>query len=152
MKIKTSNLRKMIQESIIRHLMNEESGYYPSGAEFDSSAPYNQTTSDIDAKKPDNVNYSSLSDFDKMNYDLSEYGDVKVIKNESDEEQVVLVMPKTIEPSVQVSIAKYMRTWWGLHVYDVDEHGGYKIITLVKQDRDESQMDDDFDEYAKYYM
>ena len=42
MKINKEQLNKLIAESIKKHLLNEESGYYPLGAEHDSLAPWNQ--------------------------------------------------------------------------------------------------------------
>ena len=37
-----SKLRNYIKNKIVRNLTEGESGYYPPGAEFDPSAPYNQ--------------------------------------------------------------------------------------------------------------
>ena len=42
MKINKEQLNRIIAESIKKHLLNEESGYYPLGAEYDSRAPWNQ--------------------------------------------------------------------------------------------------------------
>lgn len=46
MKTTTKQLHRIISESIKKHLLSEESGLYPAGAEFDSRAPYNQVSSD----------------------------------------------------------------------------------------------------------
>ena len=42
MKVNKTELNKLIAESIKKHLLSEESGYYPLGAEYDSRAPWNQ--------------------------------------------------------------------------------------------------------------
>ena len=92
--------------------------------------------------------YANMSDFEKMNFDLSKYGDAKVIPSQSDDKHVTLAISKNIDEYKKVQIAKYMRTWWNCHVYDTAENGKYIIFTLTRKPwNNQAEQDAAFDEY-----
>lgn len=92
--------------------------------------------------------YANMSDFEKMNFDLSKYGDAKVIPSQSDDKHVTLAISKNVDEYQKAQIGKYMRTFWNCHVYDTAENGNYIIFTLTRKPwSNQPEQDAAFDEY-----